>query len=221
MCHAILDRLRRSPLWLSIGLSACSLVTIDAPPVPKSNSLSLNNAVESEPIAENRNTSEPSPSIFRSPEGEKMTVLILEDPALIERYNRTVAARADSPVLAPAETLVFFDADTDFLAAHEIALLDRHAHYLAVNPRTPLQIHGHADRSGSERYNEDIARRRAEAVARYLMQRGVSASQIEVFSWGSRDPMDAQDMARNRRVELVYRPEPQEPRLASLTATLR
>ena len=47
-----------------------------------------------------------------------------------------------------------------------------------------LELVGHADPRGSDKYNEELGMSRAEAVAAYLRDQGVAASQIEIQSQG-------------------------------------
>ena len=51
--------------------------------------------------------------------------------------------------------------------------------------------------------NRDLAARRAEAVASYLIKQGVSESSIVIVGWGPFDPVKRGDKAANRRVEIV------------------
>jgi outer membrane protein OmpA-like peptidoglycan-associated protein len=74
-------------------------------------------------------------------------------------------------------------------------------------------IAGHADSVGSENYNYELGKRRAEAVSRYLItQKKVNPLRVVAVSYGSTAPVaennTSQGRAKNRRVEiLVYRDE--------------
>ena len=81
---------------------------------------------------------------------------------------------------------------------------------LRQDPRSTVVIIGHADKG--ERTPEVIARKRAEAVKRYLAGSAASTtSRISVRSAGSGKPLDtgtsASARARNRRVEVILVPE--------------
>lgn len=70
-------------------------------------------------------------------------------------------------------------------------------------------VEGHSDSIGSPQRNERVARARAEAVARLLIERGADGSRFEVVSLGATRPI-AEDVAeegrsKNRRVELWCR----------------
>lgn len=78
---------------------------------------------------------------------------------------------------------------------------------LSADPLLRIRVSGFASVTGSAEHNEDLARRRGEAVRAHLVSLGVPEDQIDVDSNGSRLPMDEGDtpesLARNRRVEVA------------------
>ncbi|MGH7827055.1 MAG: OmpA family protein [Candidatus Binatia bacterium] len=76
---------------------------------------------------------------------------------------------------------------------------------------TIFLVAGHTDNVGSEDYNYELGRRRAEGVARYLIaQKKVDPLRVVTVSYGEDSPAvenkNAKDRAKNRRVEvLIYR----------------
>ena len=48
---------------------------------------------------------------------------------------------------------------------------------------------GHADRIGSEEYNQELSEKRAQAVADYLAQKGVDSSRVQVEGRGKTEPI--------------------------------
>jgi len=104
--------------------------------------------------------------------------------------------------------LVFFAWDQDNLTPVALAVLDQvEADYARGRP-AKVTVAGHADRSGSEAYNERLSERRAKNVAQALVQRGVPEQALEVEWFGERRPRiptpDGQREPRNRRVEIVF-----------------
>jgi outer membrane protein OmpA-like peptidoglycan-associated protein len=121
----------------------------------------------------------------------------------------SVAAPA-APATTSTCTAGGFPPNRDRLNNVDKACLDDVASRLRQDPRSTVVIIGHADKG--ERTPEVIARKRAEAVKRYLTaERGVDASRISVRSAGSSKPLDtgtsAAARARNRRVEVITVPE--------------
>jgi outer membrane protein OmpA-like peptidoglycan-associated protein len=86
--------------------------------------------------------------------------------------------------------------------------LDRLADYLKTHPQTKVLIEGHTDSRGSEEYNEALSQRRADAVARALVERGASADAVHAVGRGKGYPVATNDTAegrqQNRRVEIVF-----------------
>lgn len=71
-----------------------------------------------------------------------------------------------------------------------------------------VRIRGHADPRGSEEYNMELSRRRAQAVYDYLSEQGVSAARMSTEALGENSPElqgnDETAHAQNRYVELVF-----------------
>ncbi len=72
-----------------------------------------------------------------------------------------------------------------------------------------IELDGHADRSGPDKYNEDLSMERALIVERALIAEGISASMISVEAHGERDPeldtLDGMRERRNRRVVILIK----------------
>ena len=75
------------------------------------------------------------------------------------------------------------------------------------NKNVYLEIQGHTDSTGSEAYNEELGRERAEAVRRYLNAHGVALNRMSTISYGKAAPVAPNDTeegrAQNRRVVIV------------------
>lgn len=81
--------------------------------------------------------------------------------------------------------------------------------YLKKMPQNKIEIHGHADTFGSNRYNYLISKKRAENIKRLLVVNGVDASRINVKYHGSKRPAASNETdegrAKNRRVEIFVK----------------
>ena len=108
---------------------------------------------------------------------------------------------------APLETIVYFDLDQATLKPETRALLLDHADRLKSSGAA-TRLEGHADERGSREYNIALGERRANAVRDFLVLQGVSASSLEVVSYGEERPLatgsDESSYSQNRRVELKY-----------------
>ena len=76
---------------------------------------------------------------------------------------------------------------------------------IARNCDTKLEIAGHTDSVGDSSVNLKLSQRRADAVRRYLVQRGVDAENIQAKGYGEAQPIadNATEEGRksNRRIE--------------------
>lgn len=82
------------------------------------------------------------------------------------------------------------------------ALLDK-------NPDYNIEVIGHTDNVGKHHINYKLSEGRAQAVAEYLIQRGLSKQRIKFHGKGDKDPVAPNDneenRSKNRRVEfLIY-----------------
>ncbi|MFT0516745.1 flagellar protein MotY [Pseudomonas faucium] len=87
------------------------------------------------------------------------------------------------------------------------ARLDLVVEYLKADPTVNhIELNGHSDNSGNRLTNRDTSRRRALAVADYLVAHGIAEDQITVRFHGERYPLvknnSAANRARNRRVNI-------------------
>jgi peptidoglycan-associated lipoprotein len=80
----------------------------------------------------------------------------------------------------------------------------------ALQPRSKAKIcvTGHSDRVGSDTVNVEVAQRRADAVAKYLVGLGVPQDRMTITSMGSSKPLvvtpPGTPEISNRRVEVVF-----------------
>jgi outer membrane protein OmpA-like peptidoglycan-associated protein len=76
--------------------------------------------------------------------------------------------------------------------------------------RTTIEVSGHTDSTGDDRYNSDLSQRRANSVAYILSQNGVMPQRMYVVGFGEQRPIasnaTAGGKARNRRVEIQIIP---------------
>ena len=115
-----------------------------------------------------------------------------------------------APAAGPIFTIggdVAFDFDSARIRPEFYPTLDEIATALNANPGQRVVLTGHTDSLGSERYNEVLSLRRAQAVADYLRQTGVAPDRIGVAGAGEGRPVASNDTeggrAQNRRVEIT------------------
>ena len=124
-----------------------------------------------------------------------------------------VARTADDELKVQVPSDISFEVGSASLEPRLRPVLDAFAHGLGSDRATLVKVVGHTDNTGSDAINEPLSLRRAESVRNYLVDRGIHADRIEVAGRGSREPVvandNAEDRARNRRVEIFLR-EPKQ-----------
>ena len=74
--------------------------------------------------------------------------------------------------------------------AEAAAVLDRQAAWIRQFPEVRFKVYGHTDAVGSNGYNFNLGKRRANAVVAYLSRRGISRARLEaVVSRGETQPL--------------------------------
>ncbi len=105
---------------------------------------------------------------------------------------------------------VTFPVDSTVIGPSFRAALDEVAASLQKYPESLVDVMGHTDSTGSDSYNLDLSRRRAEAVANHLVSRGVSRARLATIGYGEQYPRadntTEQGRALNRRVEIRITP---------------
>lgn len=118
--------------------------------------------------------------------------------ARVERVGEGIQVTFDSGLL--------FDFDSDVIKGNARANLDQLAASLQKYQDSNLLIAGHTDNVGTESYNMDLSRRRADAAAAYLRSQGVSRT-IRTMGRGEMEPVASNETdsgrSENRRVELA------------------
>ena len=117
-----------------------------------------------------------------------------------------VTQTADNRLKLEIPSDVSFDSGSYAIRPSLRPVLDKLAAGLAEHAVTRVTVVGHTDSSGSDKVNNPLSVKRAEAVRDYLVPRGVAASRIAVDGRGAREPLadntTAEGRAKNRRVEI-------------------
>ena len=147
---------------------------------------------------------QPTPAPAPSPEPAPVDDSADRDRLERERMAREAAERART-VSADLAAMINFDYDQATVRPNDQQTLDRKAAILIANPGVKLRIAGHADERGSDEYNLALGNRRAAAAKRYLENKGVDGSRLDVISYGEERPLnpgnDETAYAQNRRDE--------------------
>lgn len=100
---------------------------------------------------------------------------------------------------------IFFDFDQVTLKAESFPELNRIVKLMGERAAMTVSIDGHADATGTEEYNLGLSKRRAEAVQKYIVGKGVDQSRVSIAFFGEGKPLETnatkEGRKKNRRVE--------------------
>jgi len=101
---------------------------------------------------------------------------------------------------------VLFDFDKAEIKPVGYPLLDAVVVILEKNPAMSVELQGHTDNVGTNPYNMDLSMRRSNAVAKYLVDKGILRNRLATTGFGFQSPvaLNGTGFGRslNRRVEL-------------------
>lgn len=119
-----------------------------------------------------------------------------------------VVAAPPPPAPMTRNFMVFFDFDKSTLTPDAQQVLKNVAQAARGGNVTAVKVTGHADRAGSDAYNQKLSMRRAEAVREYLVGLGLSAGQVGIDAKGESEPMvataDGVREPSNRRAVIIF-----------------
>ncbi len=102
---------------------------------------------------------------------------------------------------------IYFDYDKAAIRDDARKILDNAVWTLKHNPECSILITGNCDIRGSEKYNEKLGRRRAEAIRQYMADNGISESSIKIVSRGKLDAVapvtDLVGMQKDRNAQFM------------------
>jgi outer membrane protein OmpA-like peptidoglycan-associated protein len=135
-----------------------------------------------------------------------LVAFCLAASAAAQEATQTTAQPAPA---APAPLVVYFDIGSSTLRNEDRAVLDHASR--AYNEGKPIVmiLTGTADRTGDAAVNLELSQRRAAAVLRGLLARGIPADRFQVLAKGETELPVATNPGvaelQNRRVEITWR----------------
>lgn len=103
---------------------------------------------------------------------------------------------------------IFFDFDKSDIREEHEEFLNSMIKVVKGHSDLRVQVTGHTDSEGTNGYNDDLSKRRAEAIVKYFVDRGLSEDRLKFDFKGETDPAATNDTAegrqRNRRVDFEF-----------------
>ncbi len=134
---------------------------------------------------------------------------VLQSSPELKNKGINVSRQDTATIKLNLPSAVTFAVDKADLNSNVINSLNEIVGVLNQYPSTVIHVSGFTDSDGSDAYNLALSQRRAQAVANYLISRGVAASRLRAKGYGESHPIasnaSAAGKAQNRRAELHIR----------------
>ena len=116
-------------------------------------------------------------------------------------YDRLAS---DGKIITYAITFETGKAD---LKPESMVEINRIAKLMQENPGLEFEVQGHCDATGSDKVNDPLSQKRAEAIVAALVEQGIAQARLTAVGKGSHQPIASnstdEGRAKNRRVEFI------------------
>ncbi len=127
--------------------------------------------------------------------GEKFTIKEY-DPTYKKLYWMKAADSLKKFPVSVPQAIAYFDFDKSILLDKYTKSIDTYIEYLNKSKKTTAVIFGHTDSKGSDKYCDALSLRRAKAVKKYMVEKGVDENRIYIKGCGKH--------------EMIWKPEKEE-----------
>lgn len=125
---------------------------------------------------------------------------------LTQRVNELEAERTERGLVLTLGD-VLFDFDQAGLKTGAMRTVENLSDFMKEYPERKIMIEGFTDSIGSDWYNEELSRKRADSVRKALVDRGVAGNRIQIVGYGKRFSVASNQTEagrqQNRRVEVI------------------
>jgi outer membrane protein OmpA-like peptidoglycan-associated protein len=123
----------------------------------------------------------------------------------------SVKQEARGTVITLSGSVLFASGKSELLPSAQSRLDEVAKALTEQDPESTMVVEGHTDSQGGEQFNQQLSKRRAEAVRGYLVSRGVESDRVTAEGFGPSRPVadnaTTEGRANNRRVEIVIKPK--------------
>ncbi len=123
----------------------------------------------------------------------------------IKQFSSKKCQRKFNDVLA--ESKIYFTSSSAVIKKSSYKALNKLAGVASRCTSHKINVHGHTDTTGRNKLNQRLSKKRAQAVAAYLAEKGVNPRYVHAVGHGSKKPIASNNTsagrARNRRIELT------------------
>jgi len=108
----------------------------------------------------------------------------------------------------PVNRTIYFEFESYEVAASSRELIYFLANKMVTNMQYGIELVGHTSQEGTDEFNQELSLNRADEVAKYFREFGITPNRISTSGVGESDPAytegTEEDMGKNRRVEIYF-----------------
>ena len=133
------------------------------------------------------------------PFGEKSSSKIqnVEDD-LTEKVAVTFQNSDRDDVNIAANLGVLFEIDSAEIKDSDMSKFQNYVSYVQTIPNAKIILEGHADSTGTDIYNLELSKKRANSAKKVLLSMGINENQISTIGYGEKEPLVSNDTVENR-----------------------
>ncbi len=103
---------------------------------------------------------------------------------------------------------ILFDTNRDIIKPESMIIINELQQLLNDYPESEIEVAGHTDSNGNAADNQALSQRRADAVKRSLIEKGISGNRITAIGYGEYKPLynnsTIEGRSKNRRTEIKF-----------------
>lgn len=131
-------------------------------------------------------------------------------PFLKEEPKEKITEALDTETIVEGQTIeienLYFSADTSSINVESLPALDELYEFLSDNHKIKIEIGGHTNGVPPDEYCDKLSKERAQAVANYIIRKGIGEDRVSHVGYGKRYPIATNETKagrkKNQRVEI-------------------
>jgi len=132
------------------------------------------------------------------PEAKKYDEKVAENQRLMNMQSAGQVGVKPKP--STDEGVVFFNFGKSDLSGDDKLQITKLSDQLNKDPSLRVEVNGYTDSIGSDKFNQQLSAKRADAVKKEFLGHGVKPEQITTYGYGEMEPIASNDTTAGRSV---------------------
>jgi general secretion pathway protein A len=126
-----------------------------------------------------------------------------------DKQTADSASTEDTLLFEQGKKIIHFKHNSMRLSDEAYEVLGQIVDYSSSNPALKIIVEGYTDSLGHPVYNKNLSKMRAEVIKKYMVDKGIPATQIETVGMGPENPIASNETFEgrklNRRIEIRFK----------------